>query len=186
MKHLFLLAASSLLAQQTAVRALDQAARHLDEIGRIATGMVDGDVCQRIVHKASLAEMFSDNPRDKFAAPDNYNVDQVSFVLIKKTLLRLARLAPLTCDVNLWMPLPQQPGKIHIVIRNQNELSQFWPWGTLFQDATPAMKTVLETGKRVTVRDRPGWVSVLAPVYNSLGEIAGLVEVVTHQRLLSE
>jgi len=43
------------------------------------------------------------------------------------------------------------------------------------------MKQVLETGRRVTVAEKPGWVSVLAPVYDSLGDIVGLVEAVTQQ-----
>ena len=34
----------------------------------------------------------------------------------------------------------------------------------------------IETGKRVTVTDKPGWISVLAPVRNSLGDVVGLVE----------
>jgi hypothetical protein len=35
----------------------------------------------------------------------------------------------------------------------------------------------------VTVTDRPGWISVLAPVYNSLGDIVGLVEAVSRTEL---
>jgi hypothetical protein len=41
------------------------------------------------------------------------------------------------------------------------------------------MKRVLATGERLTVRKRPGMISVLAPVYDSLGDIAGLIEVVS-------
>ena len=44
------------------------------------------------------------------------------------------------------------------------------------------MKQVLETGQRVTVTARPGWVSALAPVYNSLGEVVGLVEAVSQRQ----
>ena len=42
----------------------------------------------------------------------------------------------------------------------------------------PQMKQVLETGRRVTVTTKPGLVSVLAPVRNSLGDLVALVEVV--------
>lgn len=41
------------------------------------------------------------------------------------------------------------------------------------------MQQVLKTGGRVTVEEKPGMVSVLAPVRNSLGEIVGVVEVVS-------
>jgi hypothetical protein len=42
----------------------------------------------------------------------------------------------------------------------------------------PEMRTVLETGKRLTVKQKPGFVSVLAPVRNSLGDVVGVVEAV--------
>jgi len=47
---------------------------------------------------------------------------------------------------------------------------------------TPRMKTVLETGRRLTVTDKPGWISVLAPVSDSDGDIVGLVEAVGNTR----
>jgi hypothetical protein len=40
------------------------------------------------------------------------------------------------------------------------------------------MKRVLESGKREKVTRVPGMISVLAPVYNSLGKIVALVEVI--------
>jgi hypothetical protein len=58
-------------------------------------------------------------------------------------------------------------------------MSQFWPWGALYQDMLPPMETVLKTGKRLTVTSKPGWISVLAPIYNSLGDIVGLIEIVS-------
>ena len=68
---------------------------------------------------------------------------------------------------------------MQILIRNANEISQFWKWGDLHQPAPSEMKEVLSTGKRRTVTQRSGFVSVLAPVSNSLGDVVGLVEVVT-------
>ena len=158
-------------------------ARELDEIARTATVMVDGDVCQRIVTPRALDYMFKQDPRDQWAAGDNYEVNDEAFIAVKKTLIRLSRLAPFPCDVNLWMPIAGHPGKVRVVIRNVNELSQFWPWAALYQDMIPQMKQVLESGRRVTVMVKPGWVSVLAPVHNSLGDIVALVEAVSQKRL---
>ena len=158
-------------------------ARELDEVARAATVMVDGDVCQRIVTPRALDYMFKVDPHDPWAAGDNYEVNDEAFNGVKKTLIRLSRLAPFPCDVNLWMPIPGHPDKVHVVIRNANELSQFWPWAALYQDMIPQMKQVLETGRRVTVTEKPGWVSVLSPVYNSLGDIVALVEAVSQKRL---
>ena len=77
------------------------------------------------------------------------------------------------------MPIEGHPDKIQLVIRNKNEMSQFWNWGELYGDMVPEMKVVLETRQRITVMRKPGWVSVLAPVYNSLGDVVGLIEAVS-------
>ncbi len=106
-----------------------------------------------------------------------------AFIATKKTLIRLSRLAPFPCDVNLWMPVAGHPDKVRIVIRNAHELSQFWPWGALYQDMIPQMRQVLDTGRRATVTGKPGWVSVLAPVSDSLGDIVALVEAVSQKQL---
>jgi hypothetical protein len=153
--------------------------RQLDDVARIASVMVDGDVCQRIVTPRALEYMFKNDPHDQWLAGDNYEVNDAAFIAVKKTLIRLSRLAPFPCDVNLWMPVAGHPDKVRIVIRNANELSQFWPWGALYQDMIPPMKQVFENGRRVTVAEKPGWISVLAPVYDSLGDIVALVEAVT-------
>ena len=146
------------------------------ELARLATILVDGDLCQRIVKPQAIQEMFQENPRDKWGASDNYNVNQDAYIQVKKTLIRLSRTVNFPVDLNLWMPLPKE-GKIHIVIRQANEMSQFWPWGALFQDMHPAMKKTLETGERLTVNEKPPLVSVLTPVRNSLGDIVGIIEV---------
>jgi hypothetical protein len=157
--------------------------QELESVGRVASVMVDGDVCQKIVTPLAKEYMFKVDPRDEYLAGDNYDVDDVAFNITKKTLTRLSHLTPFPSDVNLWMPIDGHPGKIQMVIRNKNEMSQFWHWGDVYQDMNPQMETVLKTGQRVTVMDRPGWVSVLAPVYNSLGDIVGLIEAVSRTKM---
>ncbi len=141
-------------------------AAELDAIARTASVMVDGDQCQRILTPRALEFMLRNPSRDRWADADNYDVDDAAFLATKKTLMRLALLAEYPVDVNLWMPI--QPGVVHVVIRNHYEMSQFWPWGKLFQPAPPQMLEVLKTGRRVTVKEKPGFLSVLAPVRNSL------------------
>lgn len=153
--------------------------RDLDEIGRTASVMVDGDICERIVTPRAVEHMLHPDPRDQWADGDNYDVDDQAFVQTKKTLMRLARLAGYPVDVNLWMTVPKQPSLIHVVIRNRYEMSQFWVWGKLTQPMFPEMRKVLETGQRLTIKTKPGFVSVLAPVRNSMDSIVGLVEVVS-------
>lgn len=174
---LMLWVAGATLLAQTA----DPAAE-LDRVARTATAMVDGDVCQRIQTKRSLEFLFKQDPRDKYLASDNFDVDHEAYIQTKKTLMRLSKLCPEECDVNLWMPLAAAPGQIQVLIRNVYEMSSFWQWGKLFQPMPAEMQRVLATGERVTVRGAGRKISVLAPVYNSLSDIVGLVEVVAEQR----
>jgi hypothetical protein len=154
-------------------------ARDLDAIAKVASVMIDGDVCQRILTPRALEYLLKNPSRDKWADADNYDVDDAAFIATKKTLIRLSQLADYPVDANLWMPLKSDLSIVHVVIRNRYEMSQFWPWGKLFQ-ATPApMREVLEKGSRKTIAGESGYVSVLAPIRNSLGDIVGLVEVVS-------
>lgn len=166
-------------AIQAATTDPAQIERDLEQIARTATAMVDGDVCQRIVTDRALEFMDRKDTRDPWVDSDNYDVNDATFIAVKKTLMRLATLAEFPADVNLWMPLPGSTPRIHIVIRNSGEMSQFWEWGKLNQPMFPEMHNVLTTGQRTTVKKKPGFISVLAPVRNSLGEVVGLVEVVT-------
>ena len=89
--------------------------------------------------------MFRNDPRNRFLGGDNYEVNHEAFDLVKKTLIRISRLVSFPADDNLWMPVAGHPDKVRVVIRNANELSQFWPWGALYQNMIPEMKTVLES-----------------------------------------
>jgi hypothetical protein len=157
--------------------------KELDDVARIGSVMVDGDVCYKIVTQHAKELLFVSDPRDQFLAGDNYDVDDSAFNAVKKILIRLSHLSSFPADVNLWMPIEGHPDKIQLVIRNKNEMSQFWNWGELYGDMVPEMKTVLETRQRITVTRKPGWISVLAPVYNSLGDVAGLIEAVSQVKV---
>lgn|GEM_PF-1035199 len=170
------------LPQAAAQPRGDALVRSLDEVARVASIMLDGDVCRRIVSKAVTDQLFTRHPRDPWIGSDNYNVNQAAFIQIKKTLLRLGRLAPLTYDVNLWMPIEGRPGKVHLVIRNANEISQFWTWGSMHQDAHPSMSQVLASGTRVTVSEKPGMVSILTPVFDSMGDVVAIAEVAARRQ----
>lgn len=164
-------------------RTKETLARDLEEVARVASVMMEGDVCERIMTARALEKMFTIDPNDRWAGSDNFDVNHEPFVRAKKTLIRLSRLVSYPVDCNLWMPFKQDPKKIQILIRNRHELSQFWDWGVLFQDQIPEMAAVLETGKPQTVMRKGDFVSVLAPVYNSLGDRVGLVEVVSRLHL---
>ena len=151
----------------------------LNFVAEAATAMIDGDICLKIETPRSVKYAQLKDPRDPWRAGDNYDVDHRAFLETKKTLARLAHLCATPCDANLWMPVSYAPEKVTIVIRNVHEMSQFWEWGDLERQMPPEMKHVLNTGEQVTVKRRPGMVSVLAPVRNSLADVVALVEVVT-------
>ena len=137
------------MAAGTALAQSDNRAGKLAEVARVATVMVDGDVCKRIQTPRSQRFMSKKDARDPWIDGDNFDVDQAAFTQTKKTLMRLARLCPETCDVNLWMPVQSQADapQIQILIRNVHEMSQFWTWGALRQEMPAEMKHVLETGE---------------------------------------
>lgn len=174
----------ALVFWMAAAAVFAESAGKLAEVARVATVMVDGDVCKRIQTPRSQGFMSKKDARDPWVDGDNFDVDQAAFTQTKKTLMRLARLCPETCDVNLWMPVQSQavPPQIQVLIRNVHEMSQFWPWGALRQEMPAEMRRVLETGEPVTVSRVPGMTSVLAPIYDSLGTVVGLVEVVSQSR----
>jgi hypothetical protein len=178
----WLMASAALFAQDRDDRA-DRFIRELEDTARVASVMVDGDVCRRIVTARAMEYLLRNDPKDRYLAGDNYEVNHDAFDSVKKTLIRISRLVSFPADANLWMPIPGHSDKIRVVIRNAHELSQFWPWGALFQNMIPEMKTVLESGRRVTVTQKPGWVSVLAPVSDSLGDIVAVVEVASQRQL---
>jgi hypothetical protein len=158
-------------------------ARELEAVARVATIMVDGDVCQRIMTERALKKLFVIDPEDQWAGSDNFDVNAEPFIQTKKTLMRLAKLRPYPIDCNLWMLFKENPQRIQILIRNQYEMSQFWTWGVLYQEIPTEMAEVLSSGKPKTVIGKNDLLSVLTPVYNSLGDIVGLVEVVGRVRM---
>ena len=168
------------------VRDKQSMEKELQEIARVATAMVDGDVCQRIMTGRALKKMFVLDPKDPWAGSDNFDVNAEPFIQTKKLLMRLARLVSYPVDCNLWMPFKGEPGKIQVLIRNKYEMTQFWKWGALYSDAAQAMMEVLSTGRPQTVSQKDDFVSVLTPVYNSLGDVVALVEVVSRVHFNSQ
>ena len=119
-------------------------AKELDRVAQVASVMVDGDICRHIQTPRSARFMLQKNARDPWIASDNFDVNDEEFIQTKKTLMRLARLCPEACDVNLWMPVPSDPLRVQILIRNVYEISQFWRWGDLYQEMPGEMKQVLD------------------------------------------
>ena len=148
----------------------------LQQLARVATAVVDGDECEKIMTRRALEKMFRTDPRDRWAGHDNFDVNDGPYIAVKKLLRRISTLAPFSVDCNLWMSFRERPELVQILIRQVNEISQFWKWGDLYQPMPPEMKEVLVSGKPKLVA-RADYVSVLTPVFNSLGDAVAIVEV---------
>ncbi len=167
-----LLLAAALAAPGAEVEA------QLQQLARVATAVIDGDECEKIMTKRALDKMFRTDPRDRWAGHDNFDVNDAPYIAVKKLLRRVSTLAAFPVDCNLWMSFRERPELVQILIRQVNEISQFWKWGDLYQPMPPEMKEVLASGKPKTVA-RGDSVSVLTPVFNSLGDPVAIVEVAT-------
>lgn len=159
----------------------------LDELGRIASALVDGELASNIVTDRAAKLMFRKDPNDPYAGPDNYDVNFEPFMQTKKLLIRLEGLVDFPVNCNLWVRCKGKPDLVQMVIRQNPGWSHFYTWAMQATEPTPEMARVLAKGERVFVRAKPprDEIVVLAPVRDSLGDVAGFVEVVTRQRALA-
>lgn len=111
MKVLFVVASLLAVVVGAANLRIDKGAeemqKQLDDVARIGSVMVDGDVCQRVVTPRAKEFLFATDPRDQFLAGDNYDVDDAAFNSVKKTLIRMSAFSffPLRrefVDANRW------------------------------------------------------------------------------------
>lgn len=150
------------------------------QIGTMTTAMMDGDLCRRIVLPAALHSLTHEDPRDKWASADNYDVDAAVFLQVKKTMLRLQTLSHGETAFTLWLEIPQNPGLSQVVIRLPPALSAFYN-GEMTQPTPAQIQEVLKSGKQMEFSQREGLHIVLAPVRDSLGHVAAVVEIATQR-----
>ena len=149
----------------------------MKELARIASIMVDGDVSMRIISSRAAHYIANPHPQYRFLASDYYDVDHGSFLLIKKTLLRLERLVKFDCNATLWVRVEGAPEWLTPVVHNGN-LHRYYTFGMSRMEPVPKMTECLDKGRVVaesaTKNDK--YLTVLAPVRDSLGDIVGCVE----------
>ena len=151
----------------------------LAQIARTAAVMFDGELCGEIVTQRSWKWMDDIDPNDQYRPHDNYDVEHAPFVVAKKTLMRLQRLAPDDCPVQclLWVPVPTIAGQWAVICWNGGP-SRWWIWGGLHMDPPGEIVKAFETGEPQTADPEGGKVlTVVTPVTDSLKEIVGVIEV---------
>jgi len=153
------------------------AEEQLAGLATICSKVLDGDRCWRLVTDRAEEWLFRELPGDKWAGMDNYDVDLDEFRSIKKDLIRLSNLATIPADCNLWMKVRTRQDRVHVVIRQAKDWSQWYRFAQMTIEPTPEMKRAL-AGEQVTSTDQQsGLISILAPVRNRRNEVVGFVEV---------
>jgi hypothetical protein len=125
---------------------------------------------------------FAIDPRDKWAAGDNWDYNHEPFLRTKQALTRATYLAPGLVACNLYMPAMVDPTKWQFVMNTVYGGKQMMtevPSNAVAGDPSPELVQVFKTGQRLEVSKRQGEYSVLTPVYDSLGQITAVVEVFT-------
>jgi hypothetical protein len=149
----------------------------LSEAARVASVMVDGDEASRIITERAAHYIAHPDPEYRFLAGDYYEVDQATFLRMKKTLLRLERLLDFACSTALWVRVEGLEGRVTLAVQN-GSVHRYYRFGQLSVELPLEMAECFETGQTVVAPtespDQP--LTVLAPVYDSLGDVVGIVE----------
>lgn len=149
----------------------------LRNLARIGAVMVDGDVAMRIISTKSAYHIANPHPKFRYMAGDYYNVDHASFLLLKKTLLRLQRLVSFMCDATLWVRVEGTEDLITVAVQN-GRLHRYYRFGENGRKMEGDLAKCIKSGKVITapVSGSDKYLTVLAPVSDSLGEVIGCVE----------
>jgi hypothetical protein len=99
---------------------------------------------------------------------------------MKKTLLRLERLLDFPCSTALWTPIDGLAGYVTLAVQNGSS-HRYYRFGQEKLALPAEMARCLETGQTVVAPlEHPSQtVAILAPVFDSLGDVAGIVELTT-------
>lgn len=165
----------------------DSMVRTLHEIARAVTCMVDGEQVKSVLTSRAAEKAFAIDPRDKYAGSDNWDYNHEPFRTTKQTLARAACLAPGLVGCTLYSPSAVKPERWHVLMNTLVSGKQMMVDGDSISSAPDAeVLQVFHTGNRVEVRKKTGEVSVLTPVYDSLGQIVAVVEVFAREGLYNQ
>jgi len=149
----------------------------LTETARVASVIVDGEEAGRILESGSAHYITHPDPEHRYLALDHFVVDHGPFLRMKKTLKRLAMLADFSCSACLWVTLDGLQDKVTPLVQD-GAMGRYYRFGCQTVDLTPEMAACLENGEVVVAPEdhRSNTLTVLAPVFDSLGDTVGFVE----------
>ena len=149
----------------------------LSEVARVASVMVDGDEARRILTERAMHHIAHPDPDYRFLSADYYDVEHETFLRMKKTLLRLERLADVRCCTALWIPVEGQTRTVTLAVQN-GSIHRYYRFGQARLDTPDEMARCFESKATVVAPlEHPSeTITVLAPVLDSLGDVAGVIE----------
>ncbi len=161
---------------QTAI-GVDAIIDALTGIARVATALIDGDEARRIITDRAYWYAADPFPQHIYLAGDYMDFDCARFDRMKKFLIRLGTLAPVRCDAGLWL-LVKGAGHLVTVACHNGELHRWYRFGENSRAPEPEMLACLQGGAAIAARPTATipFVTVLAPVRDSLGDAVGFVE----------
>lgn len=161
-------------ARRLSVRTL---VAELEHLARVAEAMVDGELAGRIVTERAAHYIAHPHPDHRHLSGDYYDVDHAAFLAMKKVLLRLERIVPFPCNATLWLRVRGAEPFITPVIQN-GRLHRYYRFGEERRQPDGELAECLETGAVVRAPEDGSaeFLTVLAPVRDSLGAVVGCVE----------
>ena len=147
------------------------------ESARVGSVMLDGDEAGRIITARAMHHIAHPDSDYRFLSADHYDVDHATFLRMKKTLLRLERLLDFVCSTSLWVVVDGPQERITLAVQN-GTVHPYYRFGQGSIDLPPEMAECIETGRTVVapVEHPSATLTVLAPVFDSLGALVGVVE----------
>ena len=159
---------------------VQQRVEALSETARVTSVMLDGDEARRIITEQATYYLAHPDPEHRFLSGDYYDVDHDTFLRMKKMLLRLERLPGSACSTALWVPVEGLAGYVTLAVQN-GSMHRYYRFGQEKLALPAEMARCLVSGQTVVAPlEHPSQtITVLAPVFDSLGDIAGIVELTT-------
>ncbi|MBA3846009.1 MAG: hypothetical protein H0X45_05130 [Planctomycetes bacterium] len=160
----------------SATPSVDDIAAALSQIARVATALIDGDEARRIITDRAYWYAADPYPTHIYLAGDYMDFDLARHDRMKKFLIRLGTLAPVRCDAGLWVWVKGAEHLATIACHN-GELHRWYRFGENSRALEPEM-VACRRGEAVVARPTATipFVTVLAPVRDSLGDVIGCVE----------
>jgi len=148
----------------------------LERIAEIAAAILDGDEIGAIITEKAMHYISDPDPQFRFLSGDYFDVDHEAFLRARKLLMRLERLGKVRISSSLWLPVPDAAAVTVAVQTGPHH--RYYRFGQDKADTPPEMRKVFEAGqvRRAPADDGDRLATVLAPVRDSLGDVAAIVE----------